>query len=49
MVYNNETFKIGDWIDITIYDGLSCFAIITNIKNEKIHLYVKKVISFCTL
>ncbi|WP_288326098.1 hypothetical protein [uncultured Clostridium sp.] len=47
MILNNENFNIGDWIEITIYDCMSCSAVITNVYNNKFKLYIKQITAFC--
>ena len=47
MIYKNEKFNIGDWIEVTIYDSMMCTGVITKVNDEEMKLYIKQVISFC--
>ncbi|NFL43125.1 hypothetical protein FDB50_15405 [Clostridium botulinum] len=47
MNFKNEKFNIGDWIEISILDCISCFAVILDSNNNELKLYVKQVTGFC--
>ncbi len=42
-----ENLKRGDWIEVVIYDSMSCFGVVTKNEHGKIGIHIKQVIDVC--